>query len=60
MYNAPRGLADREGFVEKVGLELDIGLGQEGREQATHRGWLRERHRNRNVRGMLGRKSRLI
>lgn len=54
MTNAPRGLADREGFVEKVGLELDIGLGQEGREQATHRGWLRERHRNRNVRGMLG------
>lgn len=34
MYNAPWGLADREGFVEKVGLELDIGLGQEGR--ASH------------------------
>lgn len=38
MGSALWSLADREGFIEKIGLELNTGLGQEGREKARHGG----------------------
>lgn len=51
-------LAGREGFIEKIGLELNIGLGQEGREQKRHGGQPKEKHRSRNVHSMLEKRSR--
>lgn len=58
MGSALWSLADREGFLEKIGLELNIGLGQKGKEQARHGGWQKERHRSRNMHSMLEQRSR--
>ena len=51
-------MAGRKGFIEKIGLELNIGLGQEGREQKRHGGQPKEKHRSRNVHSMLEKRSR--
>lgn len=58
MGSALRSLADKEDFIEKIGLELNMGLGQEEREQVRHGGWQKERHRNRNVHSLLEKRSR--
>lgn len=58
MGSALWSLADREGFIEKIGLELNTGLGQEGREQARHGGWQKERHRSRSLHSMLQKRCR--
>lgn len=47
MDSALWSLADREGFIKKIGLELNTGLGKEGREQARYGGRQKERHRSR-------------